>query len=121
MPHKAAGFCRESFLDMQTYKLTYAVNLKPAPGSFCTGPMEIMQQMDTAQKKTLRALRDFLKAEGIEKDVTAISPINGEIGIALRCSEDAARKIAAQPFVREMTPYTPPPPKKTPPFPKFKF
>ncbi|MDP2204727.1 MAG: hypothetical protein Q8K65_00295 [Alphaproteobacteria bacterium] len=106
---------------MQTYKFTYDVNLKPAPGSFCTGPMEIMRQMDAAQKKTLRALREFLKAEGIEKDVTAISPLSGEIGIALRCTEDAARKISAQSFVREMKPYTPPPPKKTAPFPKFKF
>lgn len=106
---------------MQTYKFTYEVNLKAAPGSFCTGPLEIMRQMDDAQKKTLRQLRDFLKAEGIEKDVRAISPLSGEIGIAVSCSEDVARKIAAQPFVRDMQPYTPPPPKKTPPFPKFKF
>jgi hypothetical protein len=106
---------------MHTYKFTYDVNLKPAPGSFCTGPLEIMQQMDDAQKKTLRKLRDFLKAEGLEKDVAAISPLSGEIGIALTCTDDAARKISAQPFVRDMQPYTPPPPKKTPPFPKFKF
>lgn len=105
---------------MQTYKFTYDVQLKPAPGSFCTGPLEIMRQMDAAQKRALRSLRDFLKAEGIEKDVGAITPLDGEIGIAVRCSEDAARKIAAQPFARDMQPYTPPAvPKKT--FPKFKF
>lgn len=105
---------------MQTYKFTYAVNLKPAPGSFCTGPMEIMRQMDDAQKNTLRQLRDFLKAEGMEKDVTAITPVTGEIGIALRCSPETAQKIAAQSFVKDMQPYSPPPVKKTS-FPKFKF
>jgi len=106
---------------MQNYKFTYDVQLKPAPGSFCTGPMEIMRQMDDAQKKTLRRLRDFLKAEGIEKDVAAITPMNGEIGIVIRCSEDAARKIAAQSFAKDFAPYTPPPPRQTPRFPKFGF
>lgn len=105
---------------MPTFKITYDVKLKPAAGSFCTGPMEIMRQMDDAQKNTLRQLRDFLKNEGIEKDVTAISPITGQIGIAINCSDDVAQKIAAQKFVTKLEPYTPPPPQKKQ-FPKFKF
>ncbi len=108
-------------VEMKNYKFTYDVQLKPAPGSFCTGPMEIMRQMDDAQKKTLRSLRDFLKAEGLEKDVAAITPMNGEIGIVIRCSDDAAQKIAAQSFARDFAPYTPPPQPQKPRFPKFKF
>lgn len=112
--------CTESFKTMPTFKITYDVKLKPGAGSFCTGPMEIMRQMDDAQKNTLRQLRDFLKNEGIEKDVTAISPITGQIGIAIHCSDSTAQKIAAQKFVTKLEPYTPPPPQKKQ-FPKFKF
>jgi hypothetical protein len=105
---------------MQTYKLTYDVGLKPAPGGFCTPPLEILRQMDDAQRKALHDLRGFLKAEGIEKDVSAISPLNGEVGIVICCSADTARRIAAQPFVHDLLPYTPPP-EKPATFPGFKF
>lgn len=91
---------------MKTYKITYDVQLKPAPGSWCTSPMEILRQMDEVQKKTLRALRDFITQEKIDAEVKSIVPLNGEIGIVLHCSDAAAEKIRKQPFVKEMMLYS---------------
>lgn len=105
---------------MPVFKITYDLKLKPGAGGFCTSPLEIMQQMDDAQKNALKNIRGFLKQENLEKDVKALSPITGQIGIAIDCTDDVARKLAAQPFVSGVAPYTPPPAPKNN-FPKFKF
>lgn len=106
---------------MPVYKMTYDVTLKPAPGGFCTSPLEILRQMHTAQAQAEKNLRGFLSETALLADVRTIRPIDGQIGIVIDCSENVASRIAAQPFAKKLEPYTPPPARKTPPFPKFGF
>lgn len=96
---------------MKQFKLTYPVNLKSS-GGFCTTPLEIMQQMDDARKATTKALRDFLKKEGLEAQVKSITPISHQIGLMLVCTDDVAEKLKSQSFVssieEDKTRYLPP-------------
>lgn len=104
---------------MKQYKVSYDVTLKPAGGGFCTSPLEIMRQMDDAQKKMLGTLRAFFAREKLEDQVAAVSPLPSEIGIVVRCSETVAQKLAQQPFVTHIAQYAPKQHRKNTPF--FKF
>lgn len=83
---------------MKQYKLTYDVHLKNSSGGFCTTPLEIMSQMDDARAKTLKLLRDFLKREGLEAQVGAITSPAG-IGINIYATEEVAAKLKNAPFL----------------------
>jgi hypothetical protein len=105
---------------MKQYKVSYDVQLKPGGGGFCTSPLEIMRQMDDAQKRTLRALRDFIDRENLGDEVRAIVPLNNEIGIVLQCSDKVAEKLKRQSFVSGLTEMRPAPQRKPkPPFSGF--
>lgn len=100
----------------KTYKITYDVNLKARPGSFCTSPLDIMMQMNDAQHKALKDIRQYIQDEKLSHDVTALRPVPNQIGLLITCSEAAANKIAKLPCVRRMEKFDdiqrpkPPPP-----------
>ncbi|MBI1214376.1 MAG: hypothetical protein GC185_00990 [Alphaproteobacteria bacterium] len=105
---------------MKQYKVSYDVRLRPGGGGFCTSPLEIMQQMGDAQKKTMRALRDFLTRENLQDQVRAIVPLQNENAIVLQCGEEVAEKLKRQSFVSGVAEYQPAPAqkpgRKPPPF-----
>ncbi len=82
---------------MKQYKLSYPIKLENTSGGFCMTPLSIMNQMDDARKTALTALRAFIKSEGVEADVRAItSPADG--GLNIWCSETVAAKLRTAPF-----------------------
>jgi len=101
---------------MKQYKITYPLTLKPSSGGFCTTPFEIVQQMDTAQRKALKHLREFITRESLHGDVKSVVAMKGEIGIALLCTDAVADKLRGQPFVSSVEEMNVPPPS-----PKFKL
>jgi hypothetical protein len=101
---------------MKQYKITYPLRLKPSSGGFCTTPFEIMQQMDNAQRKAMKSLREFITREGLQDDVKSLVSMKGEIGIALLCTDAVAGKLRTQPFVSSVEEMNVPPPS-----PKFKL
>jgi len=105
---------------MKQYKVSYDVRLQPGGGGFCTSPLEIMQQMDDARKKTLRAVRDFLKREDMEDQVRAIVPLQNENALVLHCTDDVAQKLARQDFVAAVAEHVEPPAARRKP-PRFGF
>jgi len=86
----------------KTYKITYDVHLKARPGSFCTSPLDIMMQMNDAQHKALKAVRQCVHDQNLDREVTSLKPIPNQIGLMITCSDDAAKKIARLPCVRKM-------------------
>jgi hypothetical protein len=86
----------------KTYKITYDVNLKARPGSFCTSPLDIMMQMNDAQHKTLKDIRQFIRDQNLGREVTSLKPVPNQIGLMITCSDEAAKKIARLPCVRKM-------------------
>lgn len=101
---------------MKQYKITYPFTLKPSAGGFCTTPFEIVQQMDAAQRKAMKHLRDFITAEKLQDSVKSIVSMKGEIGIALLCTDDVAAKLRSQHFVSSIEEMN-----VAPPSPKFKL
>jgi len=100
---------------MKPYKLTYPISLKGTPGGFCITPMEIVDSMNRARSQAMTSLRDFVAAEGLSAEVGAYRPMMTEAALLVTCTEAAAEKLKAAPFVRELTPHTPAPPR----FPRF--
>ena len=86
----------------KTYKITYDVNLKARAGSFCTSPLDIMMQMNDAQHKTLKDIRQYIQDEKLSQDVTSLKPVPNQIGLIITCSEAVANKIAKLPCVRRI-------------------
>lgn len=86
----------------KTYKITYDVNLKARPGAFCTSPLDIMMQMNDAQHKALKEVRNFVQEQKLGGEVTSLKPVPNQIGLMITCSDDAAKKIARLPCVRKM-------------------
>lgn len=101
---------------MKQYKITYPFTLKPSSGGFCTTPFEIVQQMDAAQRKAMKSLREFIASEKLQDSVKSIVSMKGEVGIALLCTEEVAQKLRSQPFVSSLEEMNAPPPS-----PKFKL
>lgn len=101
---------------MKQYKITYPFTLKPSSGGFCTTPFEIVQQMDAAQRKAMKSLREFIGRENLQAEVKSVVSMKGEVGIALLCTDNVADKLRSQPFVSSVEEMNVPPPS-----PKFKM
>lgn len=86
---------------MKQYKLSFPIQLENTSGGFCMTPLSIMNQMDDARKSALKSLRAFIKSEGVESEVRAItSPAEG--GINIWCSENVAAKLKTAPFLNNV-------------------
>ncbi len=86
---------------MKQYKLSFPIQLENTSGGFCMTPLSIMNQMDDARKSALTALRAFIKSEGVESEVRAItSPADG--GLNIWCSEAVAAKLKRAPFLNKV-------------------
>ena len=86
---------------MKQYKLSFPIQLENTSGGFFMTPLYIMNQMDDARKSSMQSLRAFIKSEGVESEVRAItSPADG--GLNIWCSEAVAAKLRTAPFLNKV-------------------
>lgn len=92
---------------MKQYLVTYPVTLKNDGGGWCTSPLQIMRQMDAAQRDTLHKINTLISLELLDDQVGRVQGVKDKKEILITCSEQVAARIKAQDFIESVTPHTP--------------